>query len=113
MNELKSALLLHIYKLNQIELRQIEEHFSKYDSTAIRKMLDSMYLDDNSINIKESPDKIHSVISITDDGKVQVTDIIIRANLTNKEIWKQRIYGFASGIFVSIISGVIVRLLAG
>lgn len=105
MDELKNLLLLYIFKMSRIELHEIETHFSKYDSVSIRKTLDSMYLYDNTIVIRETPDKIHSIISISDTGRLQATNLKIRAYLTAKEIWKERIFGFIAGILTSFIAG--------
>lgn len=113
MDELKSALLLYIFKMSCLELHEIETHFSKYDSTAIRRTLDKMYLYDDTIYIAETDDKIHSVISISDNGREQATNLQIRSYLTKKEIWKERILGFISGVLTSVISGGILWLLTG
>lgn len=113
MEELKNTLLKYIHKMSRLELHEIETHFSKYDSEAVRKVLDDMNLRDNTINIKETPDKIHSIISISDEGRVQATNLIIRSELTQKEIWKERIHGVTAGILASVISGALLWLITG
>lgn len=113
MGELKIILLKYIHKMNHLELHDIETHFPKYDSVAIRRTLDNMYLQDNTIELKETSDKIHSVISISDEGRVQATNLIIRSNLMQKEIWKERICGAIAGILISIISGALLVLITG
>lgn len=113
MEELKIMLLKYIHKMSCLELHDIETHFSKYDSVAIRRTLDNMYLQDNTIDLKETSDKIHSIISISDEGRVQATNLIIRSNLTQKEIWKERICGATAGILASVISGSLLWLITG
>lgn len=113
MGELKSLLLLYVFKMSRLKLHEIETRFAKYDTTAIRRTLDAMYLFDNFIDIEETTDKINSIISITDEGRVQATNLQVRSYLTGREVWKERFFGFVSGILISVISGIILWLVTG
>ena len=47
---------------------------------------------------------------VTQTGKIELKRWLVKASLTKRERWKERLYGFISGMIVSVLSGLIISM---
>ena len=47
---------------------------------------------------------------VTQTGKIELKRWLVKASLTKRERWKERLYGFISGMIVSVLRGLIISM---
>nr|WP_302665754.1 hypothetical protein [uncultured Agathobaculum sp.] len=98
----------------------LEQRFGKESRESVKFLMENGLVKIHERNIKpfmpsgsDYVDPPVGNIIATDLGKVEIKRWNTKCALSQKERWKERVFGFISGVLTTVISGLIISIIAG